>query len=71
MPDEEEHIHVEQQSSAGKWILVFLAVVFVAGVVYAHVTTQQRVDTLTKGLNCKSACNLPRLRKRPWAKNSA
>ena len=63
MPDEEEHIHVEQQSSAGKWILVFLAVVFVAGVVYAHVTTQQRVDTLTKGLS-ESKAQVEELQKR-------
>jgi hypothetical protein len=53
MPEEGEQIHtehLEQQSTAGKWILVFLAIIFVAGVVYGYVTTQQRVEKLTKDL---------------------
>jgi DNA repair exonuclease SbcCD ATPase subunit len=50
MPEEGEILHVEPQSSAGKWILLFLALIFVAGVVYAHVTTHQQVDKLTKDL---------------------
>src|ERR1700676_1652378 len=52
MPDEGEEIpvHVEPQSNAGKWILLFVAIVFVAVSVYGYVATQQRVDKLTKDL---------------------
>jgi septal ring factor EnvC (AmiA/AmiB activator) len=50
MPDEGEQIHVEQQSTAGKWILVVVAIVFVAASVYGYVSTQQHVDKLTKDL---------------------
>jgi DNA repair exonuclease SbcCD ATPase subunit len=57
MPDEGEqmHEHVEHQSSAGKWILVILAIVFVAAAVYGFVTTQQHVDKLTKDLSASQA----------------
>jgi len=51
MPEEGEQMpveHVEPQSNAGKWILVVLAILFVAGAVYGYVTTQQHVDKLTK-----------------------
>jgi len=54
MPEEGEQIHmehVEQQSTAGKWILVFVAIIFVAASVYGYVTTQQRVEKLTKDLS--------------------
>jgi multidrug efflux pump subunit AcrA (membrane-fusion protein) len=53
MPDEGEEIpvlHTEPQSNAGKWILIFVAIVFVAASVYGYVTTQQHVDKLTKDL---------------------
>jgi DNA repair exonuclease SbcCD ATPase subunit len=53
MPDEGEEIpveHVEPQSNAGKWILFFVAIMFVAASVYGYVTTQQHVDKLTKDL---------------------
>src|SRR6266436_1814230 len=58
MPDEGEATHVEhmeQQSTAGKWILLFLAIVFVAATVYGHVTTRQHVDRLTKDLSASQA----------------
>jgi hypothetical protein len=55
MPDEGEHIPVESESSAGKWILVVLAVLFVAASVYGYVTTQQRVEKLTKDLSDSQA----------------
>jgi septal ring factor EnvC (AmiA/AmiB activator) len=51
MADEDEHVVVEQQSTAGKWILVVLAVIFVAGAVYGYVSTQQRVEKLTSDLS--------------------
>ncbi len=58
MPDEGEAIHVEhmeQQSTAGKGILLFLAIVFVAATVYGYITTRQHVDRLTKDLSASQA----------------
>jgi hypothetical protein len=58
MPEEGEQIHVEHiehQSTAGKWILVFLAIIFVAAAVYGYVTTQQHVEKLTKDLSASQA----------------
>jgi len=55
MADEVEHVSVESQSTAGKWILLFLALVFVAAAVYGYVTTQQHVDKLTKDLGASQA----------------
>jgi hypothetical protein len=54
MPDDGEEIpvqHVEPQSTAGKWILLVVAILFVAAAVYGYVTTQQHVDKLTKDLS--------------------
>ncbi len=58
MPEEGEQIpmeHVEPQSNTGKWILLFLAIIFVAGAVYGFVNTQQHVDKLTKDLGDSQA----------------
>jgi len=55
MPEEGEQVQVEQGSNTGKWILLFLAVVFVAAAVYGYVTTQQRVDKLSKDLSDSQA----------------
>ena len=63
MPEEGEQIHVEQQSTAGKWILIVVAVVFVAAAVYGYVTTQQHVDKLTKDLG-ESQAQVGELQKR-------
>jgi septal ring factor EnvC (AmiA/AmiB activator) len=63
MPEEGEQIQVEQQSSAGKWILVVLAVVFVAASVYGYVTTQQHVEKLNKDLG-ESQAQVGELQKR-------
>ncbi len=63
MPEEGEQIHVEQQSTAGKWILIVLAIVFVAAAVYGYVTTQQHVDKLTKDLG-ESQAQVGELQKR-------
>src|ERR1700678_3456867 len=38
---EEGQIPVESQSTAGKWILLILAMLFVAATVFGYVTTQQ------------------------------
>jgi len=50
MAEEAGQYHVEEQSTTGKWILVIVAIVFVAAAVYGYVTTQQHVDKLTKDL---------------------
>jgi hypothetical protein len=53
MPDEGEEVSVEPvepQSNAGKWILFFVAIIFIAASVYGYVTTQQHIDKLTKDL---------------------
>jgi multidrug efflux pump subunit AcrA (membrane-fusion protein) len=55
MPDEGEHVIVEQQSTAGKWILLILAILFVAGSIYGYVTTQQRVQKLNTDLSSSQA----------------
>jgi hypothetical protein len=55
MPDEGEHVVVEQQSTAGKWLLLIVAIIFVAGTVYGFVTTQQRVGKLTADLSSSQA----------------
>src|ERR1700733_3866324 len=58
MPEEGEQIpmeHIEPQSNTGKWILLFLAIIFVAGAVYGYVNTQQHVDKLTKDLSDSQA----------------
>ena len=46
---------MEHQSTAGKWILVILAILFVAAAVYGYVTTHQRVEKLTRDLNDSKA----------------
>jgi multidrug efflux pump subunit AcrA (membrane-fusion protein) len=55
MVDEGEQVQVEQQSNTGKWILLFVAIIFVAATVYGYVTTQQHVDKITKDLSDSQA----------------
>jgi hypothetical protein len=55
MPEEGEQIHVEQQSTTGKWILVFVVIIFAAVAVYGYVTTQQHVEKLTADLGASQA----------------
>ena len=55
MSDEGEHIVVEQHSNAGKWILIVLAVAFVAASGYVHFTTHSRLETLTRNLGASQA----------------
>jgi hypothetical protein len=50
MPEEGEQIQMEEQSTTGKWILVFLAIFVVAVAVYGYVKTQMRVDKLSQQL---------------------
>jgi DNA repair exonuclease SbcCD ATPase subunit len=63
MPDEGEHVHVEQESNTGKWILVFVAIAFVAAAVYGYVNTQQKVEKLTADLG-NSQAQVAELQKR-------
>jgi hypothetical protein len=63
MSDEGEHVHVEQQSSAGKWILVVLAIVFVAASIFGYVTMQQHIDKMAKDLS-ESQTQVAELQKR-------
>ena len=55
MPEEGEQIVAEQQSSAGKWILVVLAVIFIAATVFGYVTTGQHIEKLTSDLSASQA----------------
>ena len=50
MADEGEHIHMEPQSNAGKWLLVILAVLVVAGFGYASYVNHAAVKQLTAEL---------------------
>lgn len=55
MPEEGEQILVEHQSSAGKWILILLAVAFVVVSAYAHYAMYSRIQKLTQDLNASHA----------------
>jgi hypothetical protein len=55
MSDEGEQMHVEQQSTAGRWILILLAVIVVAGSAYAHYATHQAVQKLNQDLTASQA----------------
>jgi hypothetical protein len=55
MPEEGEHISVEHQSNAGKWILTLLAVAFVGASAYAHYAMHSRIEKLTKDLSASQS----------------
>jgi DNA repair exonuclease SbcCD ATPase subunit len=55
MADQGEHVAMETQSNAGKWILIVLAILVVAGFGYAHYTTHAAVEKLTNDLNASQA----------------
>jgi chromosome segregation ATPase len=55
MPEEGEHLHVEQQSSAGKWILTILAVAFVAVSGYTHYVMHTTLQKVTSDLAASQA----------------
>ncbi len=55
MADEGGHVHMESQSNAGKWILVLLAVVIVAGAAYAFYTTHLSIGKLNDQLTASQA----------------
>jgi multidrug efflux pump subunit AcrA (membrane-fusion protein) len=51
MADEDGQVHMESQSTAGKWILTVLAVLVVGAFGYAHYATHSAVEKLTTDLN--------------------
>ena len=51
MPEEGEHLHMEHQSNAGKWILTIVAILVVAGFAYGHYATYSSVKKLTSDLS--------------------
>jgi septal ring factor EnvC (AmiA/AmiB activator) len=58
MPDEGEHlteVHTGSESSAGKWILLLLAVIYVAASAYFLFTLRERTDQLGKDQTASNA----------------
>ncbi len=55
MADDGEHLHIEQQSNAGKWILLVVAILIVAAAGYAHYTTHQDLQKLSTDLSASQA----------------
>ncbi len=58
MPDEGQQItevHTESEGNAGKWILMLLAVIYVAGSIYFFYTLRGRIDDLSKGQGASNA----------------
>jgi len=58
MPDEGEHlteVHTGSESSAVKWILLLLAVIYVAASVYFLFTLRERIDQLGKAQTASNA----------------
>ena len=55
MADEGGHVHMESQSNAGKWVLVLLAVVIVAGAAYAFYTTHISIAALNDQIKANQA----------------
>src|SRR5579859_7112964 len=55
MTDESEVIHTENQSTAGKWILLVLAILFVAASAYGFVMLNKKVSQLTTDLSSSQA----------------
>jgi hypothetical protein len=50
MADEDEQIHEESHSNAGKWILIIVALLVVAGAGYAQYSTHIAIEKLTADL---------------------
>jgi hypothetical protein len=50
MADEDEQIHEESHSNAGKWILIIVALLVVAGAGYAQYSTHMAIEKLTADL---------------------
>jgi hypothetical protein len=55
MADEDEQIHEESHSNAGKWILIIVALLVVAGAGYAQYSTHIAIEKLTADLTGSQA----------------
>ena len=55
MADEGEHLHTGSEGSAGKWILLLLAVIYVAGSLYFLFNLRQRIDQMGKDQTASNA----------------
>ena len=58
MPDEGQpvvEVPAESEGNAGKWILMLLAVIYVAGSIYFFYTLRGRIDELSKGQGASNA----------------
>jgi ribosomal protein L29 len=55
MTDDVEQIPVEHQSNAGKWILLVLAILVVAGFGYAQYATHDKLEKLSEQLGASQA----------------
>jgi hypothetical protein len=55
MPEEGEHVLVEQHSNAGKWLLALLAVIVVAASGYAHYAAHSQIEKLNSDLSASKA----------------
>ena len=58
MADEGEHlteVHTGSEGSAGKWILLLLAVIYVAGSLYFLFNLRERIDQMGKDQTASSA----------------
>jgi hypothetical protein len=55
MADEGEHVHVEGQSNAGKWILLVVAILAVAGFGYVQYMTHESMEKLSGDLTASQA----------------
>ena len=49
------HVYSSSESTAGKWILLFLAVIYVAGSLYFLIDLRSHVDQLSKGQSSNRA----------------
>ena len=55
MADEGEQIHTENQSNAGKWILIIVAILVIAGFGYAQYMTHTQMEKLNSDLGASQA----------------
>ncbi len=55
MADEGEQIHMDTQSNAGKWILIIVAILVIAGFGYAHYAAHTQIEKLNADLTSSQA----------------
>lgn len=55
MADEGEQLHMDTQSNAGKWILIIVAILVIAGFGYAHYAAHTQIEKLNADLTSSQA----------------